>query len=98
MSYWRRMFHADEWFCGVNSEQQRAGGQTESRKTSVAANGAFVVVGCVCERCRVRILVVLPLRYVHFSLGPGKDFRLPLGVIQKVDNTKVRDGVWRQCL
>jgi hypothetical protein len=26
MSYWSRMFHADEWFCGVNSEQERAEG------------------------------------------------------------------------
>jgi hypothetical protein len=62
MSYWRLMFYAGEWFCGVNSKQERAEGQTERREgPSVAANGAFVVVGCVCERCRVRILGVLPL-------------------------------------
>ena len=34
MSYWRRMSHANERFGrggGVNSEQERARGQTESR-------------------------------------------------------------------
>jgi len=62
-------------FVGVNCEQERAEGQTERRGgPSFAANGAFVVVGCVCERWRVRILVVLPLHFVHFSLGPGKGF------------------------
>jgi hypothetical protein len=67
MSHWRRMFHAYEWLCGVNSEQEMTGGQTENRGSlSVAANGAFVVEGSVCERCRVRVLV-----------GP-EDTKLPL--------------------